>query len=404
MQGHARAAQQINESFCPTSGIVNWSMLMSVKSGMSQEQQDALFELTFRALAAHMLYDDVPNWELIEKTLGRDVSEISDMEFAVLAHVFVNLSTTAYLERFLNAMAVQIGAGDNEFLLATNLAGGSIGDVDLFVMCPEKIARLLQNIENAADITLQIQRELRARGEYGSEYYNNLNNLRHTMLERAVILSLVGNVAALETSPYKNFFFGTNGNGPISLVDDPIYHFALSIQTAQGFIDNTTGANGVNLINARVASDQTHSFWLTEVLNGSSAGGAIRDIVGHNFLRQHGTSGNFGLAVLDFVTSAATLGAKDLVSTGVDIFMFGVGVLADGADEVQFEQDFADMENSQWLASYVVDRDLDAVVVRSHADVQVHIFPTSDVELPLDPQAHRDRYSFYGNRGEENDD
>ena len=55
MQGHVRAVQQIKDSFCPNSGIVNWSAFLSVKSGMTQEQQDRLFELTLEALTAQML-------------------------------------------------------------------------------------------------------------------------------------------------------------------------------------------------------------------------------------------------------------------------------------------------------------------------------------------------------------
>ena len=119
MQGHARAVQQINESFCPTSGIVNWNMLMSVKSGMTQEQQDALFDLTLKALLTQMSIDDDSKWAVIEGILGRDPNEMSNAEFAALTTVLMVMEDAEHLQQFMQLLTVpiDIGRDGNEILL-----------------------------------------------------------------------------------------------------------------------------------------------------------------------------------------------------------------------------------------------------------------------------------------------
>ena len=99
-----RAVQQIKDSFCPNSGIVNWSAFLSVKSGMTQEQQDRLFELTLEALMTQMSIDDDAKWALVEKILGRDANEMSNAEFAALAAVLMVMEDVEHLQRFIQLL------------------------------------------------------------------------------------------------------------------------------------------------------------------------------------------------------------------------------------------------------------------------------------------------------------
>ena len=137
MQGHVRAVQQIKDSFCPNSGIVNWSAFLSVKPGMTQEQQDRLFELTFNALIAQMLDEnDRPrDWELIAEILGRDADAMSSAEFAALAAVLMVMEDVEHLQRFIQLLTVPVDIGrDGDEVLLRQMNHATIDRLTAHIM------------------------------------------------------------------------------------------------------------------------------------------------------------------------------------------------------------------------------------------------------------------------------
>jgi len=128
MQRVAKKFQDIRDSFCPTSGITDWDTIFSIKSQMSQSQQDALFGAAVNAFLYELLADDGgPEWSVIEALLSRSADQFNNVEYAALAVVFLNLSCDREIERFFDAMSTRLednGTGVTSWSFCPEIVNG----------------------------------------------------------------------------------------------------------------------------------------------------------------------------------------------------------------------------------------------------------------------------------------
>ena len=90
------------------------------------------------------------DWDLIGSILDREYTDISEVQFAALARVFIGMDSLSDKERFLNALADVVDLRNvlPEGAVVGGIGGGIPGAEDMlaFIFCPDKIAGLQRHI------------------------------------------------------------------------------------------------------------------------------------------------------------------------------------------------------------------------------------------------------------------
>ncbi|MCL2841806.1 MAG: hypothetical protein FWE05_13690 [Defluviitaleaceae bacterium] len=126
-------------------------------------------------------------WAAIKDVLSRPANEITDADFAHLAHFFITLNTIEEQQRFLNYLADPVE-------MTSPIVGNPSG-YGVFTVCPAKVEGIQRPIAVGVELMLVWQFQLIEDGRGDSRDFRNFTQQRHHSMEAFALLSVAGQIA-----------------------------------------------------------------------------------------------------------------------------------------------------------------------------------------------------------------
>ena len=362
--------------------VIDWSSMVSAL-GERVDRRD------LQQMFDHLMPYGMPNWDAIAELLARGADYIEVRQFAALAMVFVELETLDDVAQFLNTLRQPwISPGEN--IQFTH--SGEIFPLPFnpHTICPRLVDGIAEHIDNTVDAIEATQRGM----TIGSKEHDELNPPRRHMIERSVLLSVVGDITppASGNPPVQRTIIGDLSLGPNSPGG-----MRLNVSNAR-FTDHAFLLDGSPGRRIEYGSVGIETINMTPALNGDCGGGAILDITYAHFTARHQFN---AVSFIGQSTASLALGAGIASGKGVPETLVaatadtGMSFFSEISGAAQVRRDIATITDHGWLAMYAGRQNLDVVVVYSNSGIQTHLFPTSRTTLePLDPGAFREKYSW----------